>query len=216
VSSAIAHSGTNSLRFHYQAAADGSDSYAEQRFSLGRNLREVWVEFYIYYPDGTEGVGPRFIHRTESSNGNNDKFIRIWGDNYNAPNKVGASTFPQTGGNERLGFEYSKLQHAIGQYNSGYVDPFVTDSTRGRWLQIRYHAKMATDSSSYDGAIDIWVDGVKYSAVDNKGNPGLNIYDNSIPYWNTGYLLGWANSGFAQDTYVYVDDVEFYDANPGW
>jgi hypothetical protein len=31
-----------------------------------------------------------------------------------------------------------------------------------------------------------------------------------------GYLLGWANSGFAQETVFYVDNVKFYQTSPGW
>ena len=44
----------------------------------------------------------------------------------------------------------------------------------------------------------------------------LDIYDSSVDYMDAGYLLGWANSGFASTTYLFVDDVSFFDSNPGW
>ena len=79
VTTAIAHTGKYSLRFKYPAVARGSDSWAEQRFDLGNTYPEVWIQFYIYFPNGTEGIGPKYVQRTDTGP-NNDKFIRLWGN----------------------------------------------------------------------------------------------------------------------------------------
>ena len=97
VVSKIAHSGSHSLEFVFRGKPSGQDAVAQQRFNLGRNLKEIWVEFYIYYPDGTEGLGARYRHRDDTGS-NNNKFLRIWGDEYSASNEVGASTWPLAGG----------------------------------------------------------------------------------------------------------------------
>ncbi len=70
----------------------------------------------------------------------------------------------------------------------GGASPFVDSSTRGRWMQFRYHVKRATGSNALDGVIEMWVDGVLVAGASN-----LDLYDSSQNYFNQGYLLGWAN-----------------------
>ena len=217
ISNQVAHSGSHSLRFFFKGKASGSDATAEQRFDIGRNLREIWVEFYIYYPNGTEGLGARYYHRTDTGS-NNNKFLRIWGDVYSASNEVGASTWPLDGGDSRLGFEYEKDEKPMGAYGSGGPNPFVHNGNRGRWTHVQFHARLGSGPEAFDGSMELWVDGAKTTALDNKsGKPGLDLYNSdAMNYFNEGYLLGWANSGFDKDTYIFIDDVRFYDANPGW
>ena len=66
--------------------------------------------------------------------------------------------------------------------------------------------------------MEFWVDGVKTRAVDGKtGGTGLDLFNSAgMNYLNQGYLLGWANSGFDKDTHIFIDDVRFYDTDPGW
>jgi hypothetical protein len=55
----------------------------------------------------------------------------------------------------------------------------------------------------------LWVDGQK---VAGKNNINFrNDSDNNPGYFDTGYLLGWANSGFDENTVIYIDDVVFSD-----
>lgn len=37
-----------------------------------------------------------------------------------------------------------------------------------------------------------------------------------LPYTDRGYLMGYDNARFDQTTFVYIDDVKFYAADPGW
>lgn len=213
VSSEIARSGRYSLKFVYTGKENCKDATAEQRFAFGERLTEVWLEWYIYFPDGTEGVGPKYHHRSQSgcpSSATNNKFIRIWGNDYNAPNKVGAETWATGGGDSRLDgmavLNGSGPIRYIGRYGS-----FINDGTRGRWVQIRAHFKLA-DIGKSNGIVRFWVDGKL--VIDERS---VAVYStNGLHYWDQGYLLGWANSGFNENTPVFVDDFVIYNRNPGW
>ena len=106
----------------------------------------------------------------------------------------------------------------MGTWGSGGPSPFVDDRTRGRWMHFQFHARLGTGPEALDGLMEIWVDGVKTTAVDRKtGQPGLDLFNSKgMNYFNQGYLLGWANSGFDEDTYIFIDDVRFYEDDPGW
>src|SRR6185312_8319360 len=58
VISGFAHTGTHSLKFSFPAGTPSQGSWAEQRFNMGANYQELYIEWYAYYPDGTEGLGP--------------------------------------------------------------------------------------------------------------------------------------------------------------
>jgi hypothetical protein len=90
VTSAIAKTGTRAARFRQ----GDSGNWAELRFGGLANLPEVFIQFYIYYPSGTESpsVGPKVVVTGTL----NDKFFRLWGAKdadyaANPGNKVGAS-----------------------------------------------------------------------------------------------------------------------------
>jgi hypothetical protein len=70
-------------------------------------------------------------------------------------------------------------------------------------VTIRIRAKVPTAANN-DGVIQIWVDGVLAS---NKTNlPGYPP-DGIGNYFESGYLLGWANSGFQEGQSMFIDDV---------
>ena len=225
VTKAISHSGNYSLRFTYPGNPDpAKDSWAEQPYDLGGLYPEVWVQFYIYFPDGTEGIGPKYIRRTNVSG--NDKFIRLWG----AADRLGKTAYKSIGGGAstwnwtnldggNLGGEYwcgYNGKTVTGQGKHGNPDfPFILNSSRapndnrGRWIKFKFHRKVASPANN-DGVLEIWVDDVLKESLTNLcGYPG-NGYVNA---WTAGYLLGWSNTGFDKDTYIYIDDVAFSTTN---
>ena len=225
VSHAISHSGNNSLRFAFPGNPDpAKDSWAEQRFDLGGFYPEVYIQFYIYYPDGTEGIGPKYIRRTNVPG--NDKFIRLFGAADRKGNTAfktvsgGASTWNSSsldGG--RIGLENyctynGKITDHMGVHGHGDY-PFIANSSaapndnRGRWIKVKYHRKVAS-SANNDGVEQLWVNDVLTESVTNLcGYPG-DGYTNA---WTAGYLLGWSNTGFDKDTYIYIDDVSISTTN---
>jgi hypothetical protein len=214
-------SDNRSLRMQFEAAAPGSDSFAEQRFDLGlgKNYTDVTIEWWVFYPNGTEGLGPRFIHRNESPG--NNKLFRLWkgnrsdgNDGYSqATHKHGVSTLQSSNaaGNERAYVEWSdggEMDSNGSHYNTSAargVENFITDAYRGRWIQMKIVNRSATAANN-DGVIEVWRDGIRvmnantldsYATVGAAGN-GFDF----------GYIMGWANSGFTENTYLYIDDVK--------
>jgi hypothetical protein len=219
VYSGFGHTGSHCLKFAYPAGSPAVGSTAEQRFNLGANYPELYLEWYAYYPNGTEGLGPRFVH--EAASPGNDKFLRLWSGNQSDGNdgysqftvKAGASTDVGgvAAGDEKIFAEYGENMLGVGPFGTTGSQPsssfqsFITDSYRGRWIDIKVHVKAAS-SANNDGVIQIWRDGVQIVSATNLPTYPSGGAGN---YYNFGYLLGWANAGFAQATNVYIDDVTF-------
>jgi hypothetical protein len=227
------HSGTYSMRALYPAVAPGEDGLAEKRFSIGRNLSEYWKEYWLYLPDGTEvwegeGVESAKYQAREGDGAGNNKFFRVWAGDYGDDNKHGFSVWPSSVDGEpncRGCFETSKASGAMGCLtNNPGVDPLIHETngpiTQGEWAQIRIHVKFAStntsDPAEADGVIEFWVDGVLVMSRYNQpihGNISELGHDNFV---NQGYYMGWANTGFDEKTYVFIDDIKWYDEDPGW
>lgn len=212
VSSTQVFSGTHSMALRFGPDSVGKDSNAEGRFLLGRNLTEIWLEYFLFVPSN-------YVHRNESPN--NNKFFRIWGDSYSSSNKVGASTSFSAGGTSTLMFEYNYKTWADGTLGfgpssvAGARSPstaFGGESFRGRWTRVRIYAKQVSGTDADDAALRLWFGDtlvLNFSNIPQK-------FDPLRPYWNAGYLLGWSNSGFTDETVFYIDDVKFFSTNPGW
>lgn len=204
--------GNKSARFFFPGVADGIDSFSELRFKLGGNYPELWIRYDLFVPSN-------YYHRPQTSSTNN-KFLYLWSGDYSA-NFTGpglsiqnwdtdwdtstdgeskavpkAKGVPQSGG----GFTFSKHYHSDG----GRI--FEVED-RGKWLTIVIHAKYASPANN-DGVFQLWKirDG-KTIQVFNKTDG--DWYVEGQPGFDQGYLLGWANSGYAKDTIFYMDNVEF-------
>jgi hypothetical protein len=214
VTTQIARSGTRSLRFRFEGGSSGADSWAEQRFNLGQDYKELYIEFYAYYPNGSEGLGAKYVHRNDTGT-NNNKFVRVWKGDQNDGNngyssywiKGGASTTPD-GGGSRLIEEYGWNGSGVGTGpgsapDAASIDDFITAAQLGKWTHFKVHVKAATTGQN-NGVIEVWRDGAKLASSTNLPWYPTNGQASAFNY---GYLLGWANSGFASETNVYIDDV---------
>lgn len=199
VSTSQAFVGDRCLRFRY---SPGNDN-AEQRFSIGQNLTEVWFEFYIRFP-----ATPNF-----AGNGNN-KLWRLWGNDYGEQNKVGGSFWISGGGSTR------NYQHDFNHkdWPDGTVGPadgpsatLPTAGMLGAWAQIRIHCRHVSGAGADDGILRLWRDG---SLVCNFTNVPQKY--GSPAYWNEGYFMGWANTQYSAQTDYFFDAFKIYDLNPGW
>src|SRR5262249_53483690 len=146
-----AHSGSYALKFAYPAGSPAQGSTAEQRFNLGANYPELYIEWYVYYPNGTEGLGPKYVHQAASPG--NDKALRLWAGNQSDGNdgysnftvKAGASTDVggAATGDEQIFAEYGENNLGVGPNGTDGSQPnysynsWITDSQRGHWLDIR-------------------------------------------------------------------------------
>jgi hypothetical protein len=206
-----AHSGEHSLQFFFEGNKDlNDDAFSEQRFEFGSNQEDFYVRYYIYLPQN-------YTIR-DSGGGNNNKFISFWEDSsgYSGPM---ARNMESTGTGSNHGLAYkakidgwpSELtcSGGVGFLPDGDSASISNDMT-GSWTCIEHHIKVETDNEP--GAFQMWIDGElvidnqNLTWVDGPCEPG---------YINRGYLMGWANSGFDEDTYIYIDDVVMSDSYIG-
>lgn len=211
------------LRFRYGPDADNADSGPEQRFALGRSCAHLWIEYDVY-------LGANFTHRIPSDLAVNNKFMAFWRDSYGASAETwmcgweytttsGAtpnSTVAVNSNREDFGFWTTAT--VGGWIVTGQGSTFISPSgpiTPGTWAQIRIELAAASASGASDGIQRMWIDGVLHTSITNAKywNPNSAEPDTVL---KNGYFWGWANSGFLDETLVYVYNAKFYDTDPGW
>lgn len=218
VSDGFGHGDDRALLFSFGPDAPGEDSTSELRFELGREVQQLWIELWVYYPDGTEGLGSAAHEHRDDESSDNNKFLRLWSGDYNSRPKVGASTLPMDdpAGDSHLINEYNPVGSSMGNFGSGGATWITDDASatchRGQWCQIRMHFVVA-DVGESNGEARWWIDGELVYENTELPNAAQSERENVL---DRGYLMGWANSGFSELTHVYIDDVRFCDTDPGF
>ncbi len=232
--SVVSFDGYDALKFRYTGSTN-----AEQRFDLGRNTSQLWIEYYIHIPDN-------FEHKDRSGQSDNNKWLLLWRDTYS----------DVTSGSWRCGWEFNPLGGdvgVVGGYESGSdirlyssranynsqtdsdpyndYDPigqgaaFISQSGNtlrtGQWNQVRVHVAASSNSASADGIQRMWVNGTIHNEITNGkfwNYTGSTSWGGTFEdcYIKNGYFLGAANSGYLQETVFHIRDVQFYDQNPEW
>lgn len=208
VTSAIARSGDYSLRFVYTAGGQAGDySWSEQRFALGRQMTDVWLRWYQYFPAGDEGLGPRWYHRSRSDVPDNNKLLRLWDNDYSNYNiKAGFSYLPAGNGDSTIVPKFGTDGGGVGDWGLEPAVGVINESARGRWVEFIAHVKV--DDGLGNGVLDLWIDGSRVLQNVLSMLPSLGEGN----YFQYGYLMGWANSGFDQTSYTYIDDFIISDS----
>lgn len=190
-------SGSHSARFRFVGTTTRTamdDAFSELRFDAGALMEHMWLEFSLYVPMNYE-------HRDAESSDNN-KLLRFWGTTYNDREKVGYSLWPTGPGDDgstMIADWVRRGETGIGPRGGRHPD-FLSAVDQGTWVNIRVELLAATSSSP--GALRLWKNGVLVAddVVDNFRADEAHAY-------RYGYLLGWSNSGFDEDTDFYIDDV---------
>lgn len=203
VSDAIVHTGDHALRFRFGPGALDEDAFAEQRFTLGVERPELHAQYWLYLPDGSEPGHVAYEIR-EPEGPDNNKFFRVWHDEYSGPFKWGASLRGSDDGVARLFGETRRgCDIGVGAISGGESWVLPADIL-GRWVLVRWHVR--GDDGSGNGLLRIWLDGRLVIDDHDLTIEGAPCGDNVFLH---GYLLGWANSGFDAETFAYIDDVAF-------
>ena len=192
VSSVRASSGDYSARFEFEPSTTG-DAFAELRFDLHSQQREIWIRYDLYIPSN-------YSHRDAPSSDNN-KFFRLWGSDYDSPEKVGASLWPTSANGSRLAFDWN-TGNGIGPKGDRYG--LISEDDLGRWMAVKVHALAAT--SERKGSLRLWKNG---NLVLDASAEVDNFSAGEPHSYRKGYLLGWSNSGFSSRTFLHIDDVVF-------
>ncbi len=141
-------------------------------------------------------------------NGVNNKLGVIWQGKYGSDKTGNAIEFGLWygyRGNSNLSYAPSKDHGAWVSGHTTPETPFIDkEKDLGKWMEVIIHVKVASKSNN-DGVVQVWKNGEKYfdaTNVKNYSDMGYNYYDK-------GYLLGYSNSGFEEETNLYIDNVVF-------
>ncbi len=205
--------GSRAYWFRFEAQSDPQNqeapsSFSELRFDLGSLQTEVFIEYDLYIP-------ANFSHR-ERNPGNNKWFL-IWGSgNYpgnhvaGGPMMISTNSYRFTSGNA-INYLHPVWNDADRVSGGPDAKPFITESDLGTWVRLRWHFKVSETSSSQDAVMRLWKNG---SLVISKTN--FNLWNGSDNGFQKGYLMGWHNSGYNQQTNLYLDNFKVYTSDPGW
>lgn len=191
-------------------APAGGEPWFEERFYF-RPMTKFWVEFYIHIP-------ANYHHRTGGAGGSQHKFLNFWGggdENYSSSAgrpDVLLELWPMEGG-------YSRLRVVKGVTGSpatlawaDLITPFGPFYA-GEYNRFRMQVDMGSEAHN-DGIIRIWAnDKLVFETTDTDLWPTRIP---TFPYFDTGYLLGYSNTGFNEPTRFHVDDWVIYATDPGW
>lgn len=199
--------GEHSLRFRYAAGQDMS----EQRFDLGTAESDLWVSYWLKVPEN-------FSH--SSSSPSNHKLFALWMDGYSSKGlgPTIAWEFWNNGNNgSNLGFHYSEGGYrTMGSHLQ--LTPFISYPTdQGRWMHVVFHMKAATAINANDGVIEMfrkWDGDDSYTKFHEKTDCNTFAPAGGPAGWKGGYIMGWANASYSNDTEWLVDDYKLTNVAP--
>lgn len=197
--------GHHAMRFRYPA----NDNMAEQRFTIGSANPEIWVSFWWRVPIN-------FFHNSGNSN---QKLSALWMDGYEGSGfgPTVTTQFRENGsGGSNLTVYYYATDEGQAQRHSGEIgggDLITTPDDRGRWMHLIWHARAATDSGTADGVIQIWRkwEGGSYSQLVDISNAAIHAPDSGPIGFQSGYVMGWANAPYSENTEFLMDDFVIHE-----
>ncbi len=194
----VENAGNFAANFRYVGSSDlSADAFAELRFDLGAVYPELWLQYDLYIP-------AHYYHRDAESSDNN-KMLRIWHTEYGDEEKVGFSAWQNGNGFSTATADWRKIGQGIGP-KGDRVDDFISSDDLGKWMSLKVYAKAATANTP--GTFKLWKNG---ELVMNNVDLLENYAADEKHGYRKGYLLGWSNSGFNEETHLLIDNVVFLE-----
>ncbi len=194
-----AYRGDNSLRFRYPAG----EPWAEQRFDMGDAYPELWVKFVLRVPlnykhDSSIGQKNRKLfvvypgHYTDSGT----IYWEFWGDSNNSSSKIQIIYSNENG-------------HSTGIANG--IPFLVLPDDIGKWVALVFHMKAQSSETTSDGMVELWVqkEGSPIEKVAHYDGIPIGFPSDGPFGWDGGYIMGWANGNYDEETEWLMDDIVF-------
>lgn len=191
---------------------------SEQRFSFGSTQRnEIWIKYDLTIPQNYNHI-----------EGNNKAFLSLWSnstgtrpeDGYSDPNELflGLEFVPQGNGESQLAIRASGSGYDYNQ-GGGKGRNAITRADFGQTVTLVIHVKTSTiartpignNDDFYvagNGVYQIWKNGTKIMDITD-----LNAYKANWSGFNRGYLFGWTNGRFREETTFYIDNFAISGTN---
>ncbi|MEJ2611416.1 MAG: hypothetical protein P8179_15370 [Candidatus Thiodiazotropha sp.] len=194
------HSGDYSMRFRYRAG----EAMSEQRFDLGTPHADIWISFWLRVP----------VNYAHGPVGDPNKLFALWMDGYSQAGD--GSTFWLSmwrdwhinPSDSLLAFTYSLGGNTSSVAFKQEV-PFIKTSDSGRWMQMVIHIKAESSPGSSDGVVQTfrrWNDETSFTTIHSSSSVPLKIPVGGPKGFKAGYILGWANAAYTEDTEWLMDD----------
>ena len=210
--------GDNNLRFLYIPGNAAANANELEFFTNAPGMEVFWMGFDLRVP-------VNFDHAPMANglSGHNNKLFRI----YTSPSTGNTDTgsfvgmeFRRTSNdaaNTGNSYWYCKISSANTSENNTDLNTnprnrFITiPQDRGKWMRIAVKITTATTNESLDGSMEVWrkwegeADFTKEFDFQNRGITRSAETGNGFM---SGYLLGYANSPYAEDTEFFIDNFE--------
>lgn len=208
VNCGFARDGACSLEFDFEGSISG-DAMAEQRFTLapaGVGYAELWIRYDLFVPEN-------YYHRNIAPS-NNKGFIYLWSGDSSAPDQGYGNPRPLLSDNwwaASNGQSEASLhvrRPGSDQHLYEFTELAVTAADRGKWMRVLLHFKLASAANN-DGVAQYWKTPESGARIQILNKTNGAWYESGSPGFNNGYLLGYANAGFTQNTKLYIDNIVF-------
>lgn len=201
----IGTDGSYALRFLYSGNTDPEeDAWAEHEFVMDGEYSELWVGFRLF-------VASNYHHRDVSPS--NNKLCAIYMDGYSSKGEgptVIWNMWDDNAGGSRVAVHYAWGSNNTANSHVQHT-PFITyPDDQGRSMQLAFRVVAASARGADDGIIELWRrwddEGTRVRLHEMTDADIAPAPDNPVQGWKQGKVLGWANSGFDNDTAMVVDD----------
>ena len=217
ISNERSFSGSHSMRFQYNASAYGGQGWTEERFDTGRYLSELAMEYMLYVP-------ANYKHRVDPNTGGNNKFFSIWRDTYGGVAgsweiSVGTWRTSDTVSNVKFQSTFSARNNVGEQAGRPNFMGAGSALVPGQWNKVQFYVKAATERAgealTADGIMQMFINDALFFSFTTGDFNNFNPAFIGTTLRN-GYLLGYSNSGFDENTVFFIDDFKIWDGRPSW
>jgi len=220
---------TRSMRYDW--TNQGTQSLSIGRgIKLPHNVSEIWTEVVIRWsPNFTSchPTDPPCDHKTlflqVSPDGNNRWSVHVGGGAGEGGPNSSVTVFSPKGhleGKDQSEFHSWSLPTILRTYDTAETELVNANQFfDGNWHVLRFHAKHSTDSRTFDGHMQLWIDGKLLYDTElmrlNFGTPGFSTVDGTQI---TAILLGRnKDKGLDSGTEsMWIGRVRAFKEDPGW
>ncbi len=204
----------NSLEFRF-VPAPTERNWSEQRFDLGGNFNELWVQYDMLVPTNYYHTGTGL---------NNKVGMYVWTDDYGSPTggvAGGMEIYSDGTGFGQFDWNsyYPLNQGHILDSERGFTPRAIRTEDLGVTRRITLHVKAGDNNTApwSNAVVEFYIDGaieyaISQANVENTIGAGTGqgyMYNSDGLFINQGYLMGAANAPFNVDTYFYLSNIEF-------
>ncbi len=225
--------GEHYLNFIYTPGKE----WVENRFALGTPQKELWIQYWIRVPTN-------FNYVDVDGGSNNNKFINLWMDAYSSKGTGSMIAFGMKPDTNNPGSAIIDLSYSPGQigYGTGSklsdfgerhfknsskdhhtpghekAKAFISyPSDQGRWMHMIYHVRAESSLGAGNGVMEswrMWEGESTHTKLQTYENAAIKLPENGHQGFYYGYLMGHANTGFAEQTEWLIDDFKLSSERP--